>query len=37
MFNLAKKQKALKGEIDKTTILGEDLNILLSMTDEAET
>lgn len=36
MFDLAKKWKVLKWEIDKTIILGENLNTLFSITNEAD-
>ena len=36
MCGLSKNWKVLKGEIDKITILGEVLNILISITDETD-
>lgn len=36
MCGLSKNWKVFKGEIDKITILGEVLNILISITDETD-
>lgn len=36
MCGLSKNWKVLKGEIDKITILGEVLNILISIIDEID-